>query len=428
MVKEIALLPIQRNLYSSTKSIAGIYSSRATGKTYVMSWLIVLSLLREEKSIAFSQSYKSLTQNLFDEVLKRLVELGVEYRYNKSSCCIGYGERGLCYGFSYENVESVRGLTECSYMFCDELALAPKDLFSITAPCLRGTGIVPRIRFASTPRAGSYWNEQVKKHREDWDIFTGTMRENKFLSPESIRMAEEAITDPLMRRQELYGEILEGTVENCIVDVGDFALTERVEGGVECGEEDRRVYCGIDFARTGDNTVITFRNQSRILEQVKLNRADTESICGTYRILHNRYHPVRTMLDSTGGFDIGFYDTMKKEVDSLVEVNFGGAGSDVDLNARSLMYFRLADAIRAGFYIDSARYQDTIDQIKATSYFLTNAGKRALVPKNIIKDIVGHSPDEADSLALTFYPVDDLLASSTVSYQRCGELTRLLFR
>lgn len=76
----------------------------------------------------------------------------------------------------------------------------------------------------------------------DWDIFTGTMRENKFLSEESLKMAEDAITDPLMKRQELYGEILDDVVENCIVSLADFVNEPRGRGG--------DFICGIDFART----------------------------------------------------------------------------------------------------------------------------------------------------------------------------------
>ena len=397
--------------------LAYIPHERATGKTYVMSWLITLSIIKGEKSLAFSQTYKSLTQNLFDEVLKRFRELSIEPNYNRGSMSISYNS-GLCYGFSYENEEACRGLTECHNLFCDELALAPNDLFAVTAPCLRGKGITPHIRFASTPRAGSSWNKLIKEHLQisDWDIFTGTMKENKFLSEESIRLAEEAVNDPLMKRQELYGEILDDVVENCIVELSDFVSESQGRSNV--------FYAGIDFARTGDNTVITVRNDYEIVDQV-IMKGDTDAICSEFRRLDNLYHFKEVFLDSTGGFDIGFYDTMKHTHKNLHEINFGGKSTNpADANARTNMYFNMASAIQNGFFIPF-RYQTTLEQIKATSYIINNSGKRALVPKDIIKGIIGHSPDEADSLALTFYSLNTVYA---VDSTRCNELTSILFR
>lgn len=42
----VCLLPIQKKLYDSKKNIAGLYSGRGVGKTYIMSWLIAWSILK----------------------------------------------------------------------------------------------------------------------------------------------------------------------------------------------------------------------------------------------------------------------------------------------------------------------------------------------------------------------------------------------
>lgn len=367
--------------------------------------------------MAYSQTYKSLSQNLFDEVMKRFDEMAIEVDYNKGSMCISF-RKGKCYGYSFENADACRGQTECRALFIDELALAPSDLFAITAPCLRGEGIVPKIRFASTPRAGSCWNKLIREHMEkgDWDIFTGTMCENKFLSEESLKMAEDAITDPLMKRQELYGEILDDVVENCIVSLADFVNEPKGRGG--------DFICGIDFARTGDNTVLCVRNDYELVEQVVLKGADTQKICSEFRRIDATYRFKDVYLDSTGGFDIGFYDTMKHERDNLHEINFGGKSMNPsDNNARTSMYFNLAAAVTNGFYVPQ-KFGDVIEQIKATSYVIDGRGRRALVPKDVIKDIVGHSPDEADALALTFAHV---AKTSEVSHERLRQLSQMLF-
>lgn len=390
------------------------------GKTYILSWLIVKAILSGEKSLAFSQSYKSLTQNLFEEVLHRFEELGIEPDYNKGSVCISY-RKGKVYGFTYTTPDACRGQTNCQNLFLDELALAPQDLFGITAPCLRGEGIVPKIRFCSSPRMGCYWNKQVQDHlrTSDWDIFTSKMRDNKFLSEESLALAEQAITDPLMKKQELEGEILDDVIENCIIDLKDI--------NTECLGKGGNVICGIDFSRFGvDSTCICVRDDYQILEIKQLYKADTAQITSEFRKLDNKYHFKDVYLDSTGGFSVGFYDSMKLIYNNLHEINFGGKPlNPQDMNIRASMYFNLSDSIKNGFYINEELYPDLLEEIKTTSYIINSNGKRALIPKSDIKEILGRSPDMADSLALTFACYK---SGYNVDRNRCAELTRLLFK
>jgi hypothetical protein len=251
-----------------------------------------------------------------------------------------------------------------------------------------------------------------------WDVFTAVMRDNKFLSEESLEMAEQAITDPLMRRQELYGEILDNVIENCIVNINDFSTVCNGNGG--------RIICGIDFARFGvDCTCFTIRDDYEILEQVKLNGADTAKICSEFRRLDNKYHFDAVYEDATGGFNIGFHDTMKVTHNNLNEINFGGKPlNPQDANTRTSMYFNLASAIQNGFYINERKYKDLFEEIKNTSYIINNAGKRALIPKADIKEILGRSPDSCDSLALTFCD----LASNQITREECHRLCQTLFR
>ena len=91
MELEVKLLPVQKALYKSEKQIAGIYSARGVGKSYVLSFLIAIAVLKGERVLAFSQTYKSLSQNLFDEVLKRFETLKIQPTYNKGAMTIQYG-------------------------------------------------------------------------------------------------------------------------------------------------------------------------------------------------------------------------------------------------------------------------------------------------------------------------------------------------
>lgn len=414
----VQLLPIQKKLYDSKKSVAGIYSGRSTGKTYIMSWMITLHVIQGDRVLSFSQTYKSLSCNLFQEVLNRFNELNVIPDYNKQQMSISYG-KGICYGYSYENIDSCRGLTEISWLFLDELALAPANLLSVVSPCLRGN-FTPQIRFCSTPRKFSVWNRVVREHmlNGEWDVFTGSMLENTFISDESKQLQLNAITNDSEYDQEILGKILDETIENCIIDLRDIPVSPRIQ------KSNTKYYLGVDFARFGnDSTVFIVRNEDKVVAIEKLQKADSNAAASVFRRLARTYNFHKAYFDGTGGFSSGCYDLLKADYDFIKEINFGFRGNDSTANARAMMYFNMVKSIREGFYIDD---QELLLELKSTSYFINSSGKKQLTAKEDIKKIIGHSPDSLDALALTFYEDESNIVPITPDRQR--ELINVLFR
>lgn len=410
---EISLLPHQKSFIQSNSNKVLLLAGRATGKSYVASIVAAMNLLQGKKIIVLAQTFSALQRNIFQEIVNRLNEWHIEYNYNRSSMCIQTG-KGICYGYSYENIESLRGLTDISVCIADEIALAndPESLFSALAPVMRGKDIKPKLYAMTTPRGGSTWNELFKTDKS-WDIVTATTFDNTFLSKESIQNMEESLSED-MKRQELYGDLLDMQVENAIVDV------DRISS--EPNGTDDVFYCGIDFARYGnDETVMLIRNGYSIVEIVRLKDADTEEIVSRYLNLYSKYKPVSTAIDSTGGFDIGFYDHLKHSHTELKEINFSASSpNDIYLNNRAYIYGRLAEACKKGFAIKDIEIRRAL---KYTTWTLSPAGKRQLIPKEKIKEIIGHSPDTTDALALSFYnneietyKMDRLKAKNTINF------------
>lgn len=273
----------------------------------------------------------------------------------------------------------------------------------------------------SSPRAGSSWDNWIKQGIETKtiEVYTCSMLDNTCLSKESIDLQLSAITDEFLRRQEIYGEILDATVENCILSITDFPTFSK---GIS-----QNYYCGIDFARYGnDSTCIVVRNDNEIVDVRLLQQADTFKIVSEFKQLDNQYHFQNTYLDSTGGYDIGFYDTLKNEY-KLTEVNFGGKSKDETCaNNRSFMYFEMVKAIKNGFYIDTKRYKDIFEALKVTSYLINSSGKKILVPKEEIKAVLGRSPDACDALSLSFY--GESINSTKISSERQKTYMNILFR
>jgi len=403
MELEVKLLPVQKALYKSEKSIAGIYSARGVGKSYILSLLIAFSILKGERVLAFSQTYKSLSQNLFDEVIKRFEAFKINPIYNKGAMTISYG-KGICFGYTYENVESARGLTEIQLLVLDELALAPANIFSITAPCLRGS-FIPKIRFCSTPRKGSVWDRWVKENAASGklEFFTARMSDNTFISKESLDLSMNAITDENLYRQEIYGEILEDTDDSCIISEKDFPK--------ECIDNSQNypVIIGIDGSGTGrDKSVICIRKGNIIVDISKYNKLDPFDCSSIIKrkLLQKGIDPSSIYeINIDMGYGEGYYSVLSREYGNVNLVPFAGRADNASYsNKRSEMYFNLVKAIRSGLFIEDS---DIKEELLNTRFILDKSDRYLLIPKEEIKLIINRSPDSADALALTFVNEDE---------------------
>lgn len=390
------LFPHQMKLIESKSPITYMVCGRAAGKSYAASLLIVKNFLEGKNVIALAQTYKSLSEVLFAEIRNRLNELGIQAIFNSASMKITYGN-GVIYGASYENLESIRGLSRISLAVCDEAALSPNKLFTILSPCLRGEGIKGYIRLLSTPRRGSWLNLYCKEHPDLIELIHATTRDNKFITNEQIKLMTDSIVNSDLIKQELEGEMLDIDSDNSIIQLKDYPK-------VKCnynGEQD--VFIGVDLAGLGaDSNVITVINKFEILEQRIINQANTFELSSVIERLYKEYKAKCINIDITGSTSCGVYDMLKLKGYNVQGINFANAADNKDrfCNIRAEMYVELANMIKSGLYIDN---QEIKTELSYTTIFVNNYGKFQLNKKAEIKELLGHSPDKADSLALAAY-------------------------
>lgn len=392
----VNLMKHQLAARNSTKQIAGIVGSRACGKSIYMSVEAFLEIVQGRRVVVMAQNYKALKINIFREIITRFHEAGLVPEVNQSDMSIRYG-KGELFGFTYESIDSTRGLSEISLLLLDELAYAPPNLLATVTPCLRGAG-GSRIRYGTSPKKGSIWNKWFKDASVDKDMFTATMFDNDQLDEEDYEIQKKAIKDDLQYRQEIMGEILDDDVEFGIIKQLDYPSFRKAPYGIH--------RLGIDCAGSGaDFNWFTVVDDSSILEQCPIQQADTYGMYNTAADLIKKYDIRKVRIDVTGGFGNGVRDMLKKNFPRLdIEgVNFGqGAVDDKTyLNARAEMYFNLVTKIRDnGFYVDDNRIKE---ELQFTTYDITNSGKTVLCPKEAIKKLLGRSPDASDALALALY-------------------------
>lgn len=390
------LFPHQMKLMNSTSPITYMVCGRAAGKSYAASLLIVKYFLEGKKVIALAQTYKSLSEVLFAEIRNRLDELGIKATFNSASMKITYGD-GVIYGASYENLESIRGLSRISLAVCDEAALSPNKLFTILSPCLRGEGIKGYIRLLSTPRRGSWLNLFCKEHPDLIELIHATTRDNKFITNEQIKLMTDSIINSDLIKQELEGEMLDLDSDNSIIQLKDYPKVKYKYNG------NQDIYIGVDLAGLGaDNNVITVINKFEILDQRIINQANTFELSSVIELLYEQYKAKCINIDITGSTSCGVYDMLKLKGYKVQGINFANAAVNKDryCNIRAEMYVELANMIKSGLYIDN---QDIKTELSYTTIFVNNSGKFQLCKKSEIKEMLGHSPDKADSLALAAY-------------------------
>lgn len=394
------LLPHQRDARKSTKQISGIVGGRGCGKSIFLSVMAVEEMVHGGKVILFAQDFGALMKTMFKEILERFRECGLTPQTNLQARTIKIGN-GELYAYSYENIESVRGLSNCSMLILDEFAVAPINILETASPCLRGSVRPKRIIFGTTPRKGSIWNRWFRDTSVDKDVFTATMYDNTELDEEDYKIQEKAIKDENAFKQEILGTILDDDVEFGIIKQIDYPTFKKQPFGIHT--------MGIDCAGSGgDYNVFVVADNSSILEIVREQVADTYKLYNIANNLIQKYDIRRVNVDATGGFGNGLVDMLHHNKAGLIvnPINFGQKPKeDIYVNARAEMYFNLSNKIREGFYIEDDKVKE---ELQYTTYQINGSGKTLLIPKDNIRELIGRSPDTSDALALALYDIETM--------------------
>lgn len=391
------LFPHQKRIIASTEAILYARMGRGSGKSFTASILAVLAMLRGEKVICLGQTASAVAEVLAPEILDKLNKIiPGQYSYNKSSHKFQY-RNGIIYLQSYESIESIRGYTMISLAILDEAALAPPDVFTILAFCMRGEGIHPRIRMLSTPRSDNWLTRYIADNHIP--VIHATTRDNKLISEEQIEIMKRTCVDENAWRREFFGEEVDDDNGGSIFtsDLFDIKIGYQI-GGPVLG------YClGIDCSGLGtDSNIILVRSENEILEIIDKKVATAAELASIVRgIVFTRGRGMLShiCIDEAYGLDLA---NRLEEMDLPVTlVPFGGTPENkAYANKRAELYFNLKKGIQEHGL--KGITEEIRRELQATKYKLNNSNRLQLIPKDEIKLNLGRSPDYADALALSF--------------------------
>lgn len=256
--------------------------------------------------------------------------------------------------------------------------------------------------FIGTPKGQNQFYDRYLKALKDDRYFVCRYRvdETDVLTEQQITDMKKEMTD-IEIRQELLCDFT-ASASNVVITI-DLVTESAARHITQDQVQGLPLIMAVDVARFGDDdTYITFRQGLWCDKQIKVHGQDTMVVASVIASYANQRKPDGIIIDG-GSMGAGVIDRLRQMgFTNVFEVNFQGAAIDKDryANIRAEIYFKTAEWMRQGGAIPDD--PDLKTELTVTEYKFTPSGKIILQPKEEIKTLTGHSPDQADSLALTF--------------------------
>jgi hypothetical protein len=290
------------------------------------------------------------------------------------------------------------GLSEIDLLAIDEAAYVPEEAYQYASDRMRGGRFEPMSRMISSPQsmaAENWFSSLCKNHPES--VIRATALDNPFTSARfKQNLKDRYIEGSNIYRQQVLGEIFDFDIASQIVMRSDFIEARLVN-------PDRKGYwMGCDFAGLGadENTVAIIDEKGMVDWKHAADLNTNQKVEQIWELWQN-FHPLGAYGDGTGGYGQGAIDLAANKDMKIESVNFAQKAFKEDdyPNARTEMYLELAKEIKNGFWVTD----EVKTEILAMQVEIDKKGHQRLLPKELAKKILGHSPDMADAVALAVY-------------------------
>jgi len=374
----------------------------SAGKTRILATWLVLQCLQKPgiRGIIIAQNYKALTKVLIYEILGFAAQIGVNVDWNKSSQELHFDNGSVLFGYSSENPASLLGLSEIAILAIDEAAYCCEEIYNYAKDRMRGSKYPSMTRLISSPstldKVMNWFSKVVKEHQDC--VIRATYKDNPFTSEDFKKELEERyVIGSNLFRQQCLGEIFDTDIASQIIFRHEFPKEKLNETDMN--------YFGMDVAGLGaDNDAYVTVDKYGVKEQSVKNITNTFEKSGIIEGIYKKYNILAGNADTTGGYSLGLLDVLKTKSIDIGRVNFGQKPFNEDLypNARTEMYMEAAKAIKGGFWVP----EEAKEEFLAQETTINSRGQIALVPKELIKKQLGHSPDLSDAISLAIYAMN----------------------
>ena len=389
------------------------------GKSWVgCSWLILLCLKYPKTRYLMGRSkldaLKKTTLNTFFEVCQ---EWGIlankHYNFNAGSNIIKFYNgseiilKDLFLYPSDRNFDSL-GSLEITAAFIDEANQITEKAKNIVASRMRYKldqyGIIPKLLMTCNPAKNWVYTQFYKPAKEGTQkpyrkFIQSLVDDNEFISK---HYKKQLLTlDELSKQRLLYGNWEYDATNDNLIEYD--AIVNLFDQNGLAGEK----YISCDVARFGnDKTVIIYWEGLHIKKIRSILKSAINEVVDEIRAMQQsngvRLTNIIVDEDGVGG---GVVDYMRCR--GFVNNSKAIKGENYQ-NLKTQCYYKLADLINtAQIGIDSTDINiknniiEELEQVRTKDADKDN--KLQIIPKDLIKDIIGRSPDYADALAMRMY-------------------------
>lgn len=186
------------------------------------------------------------------------------------------------------------------------------------------------------------------------------------------------------------------------------------------------VVCGFDPNGGGKDSACAAARQGRKILEIKLYRGikDPLELAQQFIAFKRKYGAKRAYCDR--GYGQGVIAIARQCGESIIPVDFGGraVSNENCVNRRAEIYQKFKNWLAEAGYLGDPKDNEVVELKRELQYIEYNLrksddGKIALGPKDDIRKRLGHSPDRADAVALTFAGFKDAMVRDI----RGGELS-----
>lgn len=178
---------------------------------------------------------------------------------------------------------------------------------------------------------------------------------------------------------------------------------------------------GVDVARQGGDRSVIFPRQGLVAFRPKSMRIQDEMlVADQVARAWDKWEADGCLIDCTGGWGYGVYDRLVQLHYTPTPVEFGGqAFNPTFANKRAEMWWEMAAWVKGGGSLPNL--PSLSRELTAQLYDNDKRGRLILEAKDIIRDLIGESPDEADALVCTFaFPVQKKNIGNGTGFAQTG--------
>lgn len=362
---------------------------------------------------AILKTLKETTLNSFFAVCQMQgLKSGVHYRFNAQTNIIYFpnGSEILLkdlYSYPSDPNFDELGSLEITGAFIDECNQVVEKAWNILKSRIRYKldeyGLTPKILGTCNPAKNWVYSKFYRPSRdgslpENKAFIQALLSDNPFISKhyrENLLSLDKNSKERLLNGNWEYDD--DPAALMSIDKINDIFTNNFLPGGEH--------YITADIARFGkDTTTIIYWDGLRAERVVQLRKKATTSVSEMIQGMRRMYHvPMSRVVIDEDGIGGGVVDQLDgcygfvNNAKALEGENFA--------NLKSQCYFKLAELVNANeIYVkcdDPTIKQQLVEELEQVKQKdMDKDGKRAVIPKDKVKELIGRSPDLSDSLMM----------------------------